>query len=74
MTDLSQAEKKECIPEWVKCIRGSEGKTFCGRASRFAEWIFEDAEHAESALDCGTRIQPCGTCLVNAILYKKARP
>jgi hypothetical protein len=59
-------------PEWVKCIKQHERdprgpKTWCGRTSEPAEWLFMNVEHADGAEKQGARLQPCPDCRAAAI-------
>ncbi len=50
-------------PEWVKCIRQDDSKTFCGRSIVEQGWCFTGLEHAQAELDRQGRLVPCDECL-----------
>lgn len=40
-----------------------EIEIWCGHSPKFAEWLFQDAQHAILSIEQESRIQPCKRCL-----------
>ena len=38
-------------------------ETWCGRSPKFAEWLFQDAQHAILSIEQGSLNQPCKLCI-----------
>lgn len=38
-------------------------ETWCGHSPKFAEWLFQDAQHAILSIEQGSLNQPCKRCI-----------